>query len=75
MALIPCSPVDIWLDISKDTTLTEALGMLVDQLNPEAEDRDWLPIQKVFDVRFEVRNTYDDLKAKCSPDAVFGWLN
>lgn len=74
MALIPCSPADIWLNITEDTTLDEALEMLVAELNVEVEYNDWIPMQKVFKGNYNVPKTYDEILEKCSPGAVFGWL-
>lgn len=74
MALIPCSPADIWLNITVDTSLDEALEMLVAELNVEVEYQEWLPMQKVFSADYSVPKTYDEIKGKCSPGSVFGWL-
>lgn len=74
MALIPCCSAEIWTDISTETTINDVLAELVSVINVEADNRDWLPVQKVFDVNYAVPNTYDELKAKCSKGEVFGWL-
>lgn len=74
MALIPCSPADIWLNITVDTSLDEALEMLVAELNVEVEYQEWLPMQKVFSTDYSVPKTYDEIKGKCSPGSFFGWL-
>lgn len=75
MALIPCDAADIWLDISKETTIDAALTMLVSQLNVETDYHDWLTPQKVFEGTYSVPNTYEELMANCSKGSVFGWLN
>ena len=61
----------IWLDITEKTTLDDALMMLVSELNPNAEDQDWAPYLKIFDVEYSVPNTYEELKTAFSKGSVF----
>lgn len=71
MSLIVCDSFDLYFNFSKETTLDDALMMLVSELNEEVEDNDWPPLQKIFDVKYSVPNTYEELKAKCSKGSVF----
>ena len=72
MALIACDALDICLDISAETTIDDALNMLVSELNVEVEHNDLLLPQKVFEGTYSVPNTYEELKAECSKGLMFG---
>lgn len=72
MALIACDSIDLYFDFSEETTLDDALMMLVAELNEEVEYSDWLPLQKIFDIKYSVPNTYEELKAKCYKGLMFG---
>ena len=61
----------IGLDITEETTLDDALMMLVSELNPNAEVQDWAPYLKIFDVEYSVPNTYEELKTIFSKGSVF----
>jgi len=60
-ALIPCAPVEIWVDYESSTTLDEVLENFVSELNAETEYQDWLTPQKVYSMDVVVPNTYDML--------------
>ena len=61
----------IGLDITEETTLDDALMMLVSELNPNAEVQDWAPYLKIFDVEYSFPNTYEELKTIFSKGSVF----
>lgn len=61
----------IWLDITEETTLDDALVMFVAQLNENADVQDWIPYQNIFEVKYSVPNTYEELKAIFSKGTVF----
>lgn len=75
MALIACDSCDIWLEVSRTTTLESALKALVDELNSNCDYIKWLPAQKVYEVSYSVPQSYDELKAKSSKGGIFDWLN
>ena len=62
---------DVWLDITEETTLDDALMMLVSELNLNVDDQSCFPLQKIFEVKYSVPNTYEDLKAIFSKGSVF----
>ena len=61
----------IGLEITEETTLDDALMMLVSHLNINAEVQDWAPYLKIFDVEYSVPNTYEELKTIFSKGSVF----
>ena len=61
----------IGLEITEETTLDDALMMLVSHLNINAEVQDWAPYLKIFDVDYSVPNTYEELKTIFSKGSVF----
>ena len=61
----------IGLEITEETTLDDALKMLVSELNTGADDEDGPPYQKIFDVEYSVPNTYEELKTIFSKGSVF----
>ena len=61
----------IGLEITEETTLDDALMMLVSHLNINAEVQDWAPYLKIFDIEYSVPNTYEELKTIFSKGSVF----
>ena len=70
MAVIACSPADLWIDIDEETELPEALNRIVEQMNIEN-----LPKQKVFmDYLKKKPTTFEGLKKELEPGGQFAWL-
>lgn len=61
----------IWLNITEETTLDDALKMFVSELNLDADNQIGIPYQNIFEVKYSVPNTYKELKAIFSKGSVY----
>lgn len=75
IALVNYNDGSIWIDCEEDTTINEALQMVVNEMNVITEDiEDIPPYQVFFNKLQDPPKSFEELYEKIAPGGEFSWL-